>query len=122
LREHRCEARVVVADPYGSILAGLVHHGVPGPNEKYLVEGIGISSVAGNLDLAVIDDAITVTDDESFAMTRRLIREEGLYVGGSSGTAVAAAVKLAMTGSITRPIVAILADSWDRYRSCAWLG
>ena len=58
-------------------------------------------------------------------MCRRLIREEGLLVGGSAGTAVAAAVRVARrgtaAGAVDGPVVALLPDAWDRYRSCAWM-
>jgi cysteine synthase len=72
-------------------------------------------------DLGVIDAAERVTDEESFAVARRLIREEGLLVGGSSGTTVAAALRLAARGDCDGPVVAVLADSWDRYLSRPWL-
>ena len=65
--------------------------------------------------IGVIDGAERVTDEESFAVARRLIREEGLLVGGSSGTTVAAALRVAARGGYDGPIVAVLADSWDRY-------
>jgi cysteine synthase len=71
--------------------------------------------------LSVIDAAERVSDEESFALTLRLIREEGLLVGGSSGTAVAAALRVAANGVAIGPVVAILADSWDRYLSTSWL-
>jgi cysteine synthase len=71
-------------------------------------------------DLNVIDAAERVTDEESFATANRLIREEGLLVGGSSGTAVAAALRVAARGC-DGPVVAVLADSWDRYFTCPWL-
>jgi cysteine synthase len=69
----------------------------------------------------VIDDVEYVTDDESFAMARRLLREEGLLVGGSSGTAVVAALRVAAKGDVEGPVVALLPDSWDRYLSREWL-
>lgn len=62
-----------------------------------------------------------VTDEESFAMAKRLIREEGLFVGGSAGTNVAAALRVARRGGIDGPVVTVLPDSWDRYRSAAWM-
>ena len=54
-------------------------------------------------------------------MVGRLLREEGLLVGGSAGTAVAAALRVARAGGLDGPVVAVLPDSWDRYLSTAWL-
>jgi cysteine synthase len=119
LKAHAPGARVVVADPCGSRLAGWIRTGTLGPDAAYAVEGIGGGAVPEILDRSIIDDVVEVTDEESFAMTGRLLREEGLLVGGSSGTAVSAAVKVAETAS--GPVVVILADSWDRYRSKPWM-
>jgi cystathionine beta-synthase len=117
----RCPgARIVLADPVGSRLAHIVDAAHPDYDSAYLVEGIGGSAMPAACDPAVIDAAERVTDDESFAVTRRLIREEGLLVGGSSGTAVAAALRVAARGC-GGPVVAILADSWDRYLTRPWL-
>jgi cysteine synthase len=112
--------QVVLADPVGSALAGWVRTGTPGPDGAYAVEGIGSSQPPEILDRSVIDAAESVSDGDSFAMTLRLIREEGLLVGGSAGTAVVAALRVAASG-VRDPVVVVLPDSWDRYRSCAWL-
>jgi cysteine synthase len=69
----------------------------------------------------VIHEVEQISDDESYAMARRLIREEGLLVGGSAGTAVAAALRVAARPGLAGPVVALLPDGWDRYRSCPWL-
>jgi cysteine synthase len=113
--------RIVLADPVGSRLAGLVREGVLGPDGAYQVEGIGSSEPSEVLDVGVIDDAESVSDDASFAMALRLIREEGLLVGGSAGTAVAAAVRYAKRVELRGPVVVVLPDSWDRYRSKPWM-
>lgn len=112
--------RIVLADPVGSGLADWVETGVLGPDGAYAVEGIGGSAVPDNLHRDVIDAAERVSDDESFAMVRRLVREEGLLVGGSSGTNVVAALRVASRG--VGPVVTILADGWDRYRAKPWMG
>jgi cysteine synthase len=114
-------ARIVLADPIGSGLADWVETGVVGPDGAYAVEGIGGSEVPANLHREAIDAAERVSDEESFAMARRLIREEGLLVGGSAGTNVAAAVRVAARGDVDGPVVTVLPDGWDRYRSCNWL-
>ncbi len=98
-----------------------VRTGEVGPDASYAVEGIGTSQPPDILDPSVIDDVEHVSDDESFAMARRLLREEGLLVGGSAGTAVAAAVRVAASGRVSGPVVALLPDSWDRYLSRDWL-
>jgi cystathionine beta-synthase len=113
--------RIVLADPLGSCLAHWVETGEIGPDGPYRVEGIGGSKPPELLDRKVIDEAITVTDEDSFLMTRRLIREEGLFVGGSAGTAVVAALRIAATGDLRGPVVVILPDSWDRYYSREWM-
>jgi cysteine synthase len=114
-------ARVVLADPVGSRLAHLVDPRHPDHDAPYQVEGVGGSTAPPNLDLASIDAAERVTDEESFAMTARLWREEGLLVGGSSGTAVVAALRVAAAGAVRGPVVVILADSWDRYHGQPWV-
>ena len=120
--EYSFEAyRIVLADPIGSGLADWVETGVVGPDGAYAVEGIGGSEVPANLHREAIDAAERVSDEESFAMARRLIREEGLLVGGSAGTNVAAAVRVAARGDVDGPVVTVLPDGWDRYRSCNWL-
>jgi cysteine synthase len=121
LKQRLPQVRIVLADPVGSALAGWVTTGSPGPDGSYQVEGIGASRPPEILDRAVIDAAESVSDDDSFAMCRRLIREEGLLVGGSAGTATVAALRLAASGTVSGPVVVLLPDSWDRYLSCAWL-
>ncbi len=120
LRSHCPTAKIVLADPVGSRLAHLVDQTHPDHDAAYQVEGIGGSVVPAACDLSVIDAAERVTDEESFTMTGRLLREEGLLVGGSSGTAVVAALRVAARGC-DGPVVVVLADSWDRYISKPWM-
>ena len=126
LKEQVRGVKVVLADPVGSGLAEWVESGRIGPDGSYAVEGIGGSEAPANLHRAVIDAAERVRDEESFATTLRLIREEGLLVGGSAGTNVAAALRVAARGNVDGPVMTVLPDSWDRYRSkpwmCAWGG
>jgi cystathionine beta-synthase len=88
LKERRREIEVVGADPEGSIYSG-------GPAHPYRVEGIGEDFWPETLDREVIDRYITVSDRDSFLMARRLVAREGLFAGGSAGTALCAAVQVA---------------------------
>ena len=113
--------RIVLADPVGSGLADWVETGRIGPDGPYAVEGIGGSEAPANLHRDVIDAAERVSDDESFAMVKRLVREEGLLVGGSAGTNVVAALRVAARGGLDGPVVTVLPDAWDRYRAKPWM-
>ena len=121
LKRHRAAIQIVLADPIGSALADWVQTGVSGPDGPYAVEGIGGSVPPANLHRDVIDAAERVSDEESFAMVKRLVREEGLLVGGSAGTNVVAALRLAARGGLDGPVVTVLPDSWDRYRAKPWM-
>lgn len=121
LKEHDPRTKVVLADPVGSRLAGLINTGELGPDGSHVVEGIGGSEPPVNLQLDVIDSAETVSDEESFAMVQRLVREEGLLVGGSAGTNVVAALRVAARTDLVGAVVTVLPDSWDRYRAKPWM-
>jgi len=121
LKAHLPQVRIVLADPVGSALADWINTGHYGLDGSYALEGIGGSIAPENLHRDVIDSAESVSDDESFAMTKRLIQEEGLLVGGSSGTNVAVALRMAARGDIDGPIVTVLPDAWDRYRAKPWM-
>jgi cysteine synthase len=122
LKRHVPGVQIIMADPIGSRLAHLLDPAHPDFDAPYQVEGIGGSQVPAVCDLSVIDAAERISDEESFAMTGRLLREEGLLVGGSSGTAVVSALRTAASAKISGPIVALLADSWDRYYAKPWFG
>lgn len=113
--------RIVLADPVGSGLADWVESGRIGPDGSYAVEGIGGSEAPDNLHRDVIDAAERVSDTDAFAMVKRLVREEGLLVGGSAGTNVVAALRVAARGEVDGPVVTVLPDGWDRYRAKPWM-
>ena len=121
MKERNPRTQIVLADPLGSSLADWVNTGTLGPDGPYTVEGIGSGSVPGNLHRDVLDFAEKVPDAEAYAMVERLVKEEGLTVGGSTGVNVVAALRVAARGDLIGPVVTIAADLWDRYRSTAWM-
>ena len=121
LKQALPRVRVILADPIGSGLADWVETGKIGLDGSYAVEGIGGSEAPENLHRDVIDGAERVSDADAFAMVKRLVREEGLLVGGSAGTNVVAALRVAARGDVDGPVVTVLPDSWDRYRAKPWM-
>lgn len=120
LKAQNPQIRMVGVDPTGSILLETWQQGaVPADAiaTTYKVEGIGEDFLPTALDLSVIDEVLRVTDKESFLWTRRLVKEQGIFCGGSSGSAVAAAVRYAKGLDAERLVVVILPDSGSRYLS-----
>jgi cystathionine beta-synthase len=111
LKERNPEVKVVGADPEGSIFSD------PDNVHEYAVEGVGEDFYPGNHDPEVVDEVIQVDDRESFLMTRRLMREEGLFVGGSCGMAVVAAVRVAKWLPESAVVVVLLPDTGRNYVS-----
>ena len=110
LKEKNPNIFIVGADPEGSILSG-------DSPKSYKVEGIGEDFIPETFNRQVVDEMIRVSDKESFNTARRLAKEEGLLVGGSSGTAVAAALKYARRLKKSAYIVALLPDTGRNYLS-----
>jgi cystathionine beta-synthase len=110
LKEKNPGIVVVGADPEGSIYSG-------DTPKSYKVEGIGMSYLPQTVDMRVIDKILRITDKESFLMARRITREEGLLVGGSSGTAVAAAIRIAKDLPPEAIMVVVMPDSGRGYMS-----
>jgi cystathionine beta-synthase len=111
LKEQNPEVKIVGADPEGSIFSD------PNDVHQYAVEGVGEDFYPGNYDPDVVDEVIQVDDRESFLMTRRLMREEGLFVGGSCGMAVVAAVRAAKDLPESAVMVVLLPDTGRNYVS-----
>ncbi|MCJ1249927.1 cystathionine beta-synthase [Trapelia coarctata] len=119
LRKHNSDIKVVAADPQGSILAVPSSLNDDHANEGYKVEGIGYDFVPDVLDQGSVDRWYKTEDRESFYYARRLIAEEGLLVGGSSGSAIAAMVRAIKDLKLGRGdvVVVILPDSIRSYLS-----
>jgi cystathionine beta-synthase len=110
LKERNPDIKIVGADPEGSVLSG----GTPG---SWKVEGIGEDFVPKTLNSQLVDDWVRVGDAESFHTARQLARREGILVGGSSGTAVAAALRYARRLGSDQFVVALCADTGRNYLS-----
>ncbi|MBI3585628.1 MAG: cystathionine beta-synthase [Ignavibacteriales bacterium] len=118
LKEQNPNVKVVGIDPKGSVLREYFYTKKFSPVFKtYKVEGIGQDYIPGVLQFQYIDEVIEVTDKESFLMARRLTREEGIFVGGSAGTAMAGAMKVAERLSEKDVMVVLLPDTGERYLS-----
>ena len=116
LKEKKKNLKVVGADPEGSIFYPRYHRHREEPHQ-YKVEGIGEDFMPGTMDLSIVDDVIQVSDRDAFRMARRLAQEEGILVGGSGGTAVYAAVKVAEHLPEDKTIVTLLPDTGRNYLS-----
>ncbi|HSB89305.1 MAG TPA: cystathionine beta-synthase [Anaerolineales bacterium] len=120
MKDQGHQVRIVGVDPVGSILAeAWKRGGSPAGLEAfpYKVEGIGEDFIPSTLDLSLVDEVVVVDDAQSFLWTRRLVREEGIFCGGSSGAALAGAVAYARGLEPDRLVVVLLPDSGSRYLS-----
>ena len=119
------DAKVILADPVGSTLAGLVNEGVPGPEGSYTVEGIGQNFVPDTADMSLIDRAYSIPDSEAIATVRDLLLKEGVLAGSSSGTLIAAALRWCREQSEPKRVVTFVCDTGAKYLSKvyndAWL-
>ena len=125
LKAHDPAIRIVLCDPYGSALYNFVKHGKLEAEGDSSAEGIGIKRLTANFKDAPVDDAVRVDDRTMIEMAHWLLREEGLFVGGSAALNVAGAARYAATLPAGSRVVTVLCDGGDRYRSriydAAWL-
>jgi len=117
LKERNPDIKVVLSDPLGAALYHFYTHGTLKAEGSSITEGIGQGRITANLEGAPIDWAQQVTDEEAVTEVFRLLKEEGLVLGGSSGINVVGAIKLAKALGPGHTIVTILCDSGTRYQS-----
>lgn len=115
LKEKNPRIRIIGADPYGSIFKTYKETGKIVEATPYLVEGIGQEIVPPNVHIKYVDEVINVTDRESFEMSRMLGRTEGIFCGGSTGTNLAAALRVAATLDENAIVVFIVCDTGEHY-------
>jgi cystathionine beta-synthase len=111
------KTEMVLADPVGSVLAPLVNSGEMIEAGSWTVEGIGEDFVPANADLSLVKTAYSVTDQESYAAARDLLRKEGIFAGSSSGTLLAAALRYCKLQTRPKRVVSLVCDSGAKYLS-----
>ncbi|HEY5092444.1 MAG TPA: cystathionine beta-synthase [Acidimicrobiales bacterium] len=110
LKEQNPDVRIIAADPEGSVYSG-------GEGRPYLTEGVGEDFWPANYDPSLVDEVIAVSDADAFAMARLVTHKEGMLIGGSGGTAVAAALKVAQSAPKGSRVVVLVPDSGRGYIS-----
>jgi cystathionine beta-synthase len=117
LKEMNPKIRIIGADPYGSIFKTFKETGKIVEATPYLVEGIGQEIVPPNVHIKYVDEVINVTDSDSFELSRMLGRMEGIFCGGSTGTNLAAALRVAANLDENAVVVFIVCDTGEHYLS-----
>ena len=110
LKEQNPNIKIIAADPEGSVYSG-------GAGRPYLTEGVGEDFWPGNYDPSIVDEVVAVSDADAFAMARAVTRREGILIGGSGGTAVAAALRVAAMLPEDAVVVVLIPDSGRGYLS-----
>ena len=117
LKEKNPKIKIIGIDPVGSLFTEYFRTGKLGKVEQYKVEGIGEDFLPGTMDFGIVDEMIQVGDKESILTARELVKKEGIFAGGSAGTAVAGALQYARSLEKPENIVVLIPDSGNRYLS-----
>ena len=117
LAKHAPATDIILADPAGSVLADYVNTGELGERGSWLVEGIGEDFIPPIADFGRVTKAYSISDRESFATARKLLRTEGILAGSSTGTLLAAALKYCAEQTEARRVVTLACDTGNKYLS-----
>lgn len=116
-RKVKPEVEMIIADPHGSVIRDYVKKGHFGSAGSWFVEGIGEDFIPQIADFSLTSDAISITDDESFRTARRILREEGILIGSSAGTMIAAALNYCRMQTRPKNVVTFVCDTGNKYIS-----
>ena len=120
LKEKKEDVKIFLSDPYGSALYNYYKKDELKAEGNSITEGIGQGRITENLKHLVVDNAVRINDKEALEMIFKLLKEEGLFLGGSSGINVCGAIKMAEKLGPGHNVVTILCDSGQRYQSKIW--
>ena len=120
LKEKKENVKIFLSDPYGSALYNYYKKDELKAEGNSITEGIGQGRITENLKHLVVDDAVRINDKQALEMIFKLLKEEGLFLGGSSGINVCGAIKMAEKLGPGHNVVTILCDSGQRYQSKIW--
>ncbi len=120
LKEKKDDIKIFLSDPYGSALYNYYKKDELKAEGNSITEGIGQGRITENLKQLIVDDAVRINDKEALEMIFKLLKEEGLFLGGSSGINVCGAIKMAEKLGPGHNVVTILCDSGQRYQSKIW--
>ncbi|MFL2528460.1 MAG: pyridoxal-phosphate dependent enzyme [Candidatus Azotimanducaceae bacterium] len=126
MKQQNSDFKMIVADPEGSIVADAVNTGqFKYDGGSWLVEGIGEDFIPSNVELAMLDEGVIVSDTAAFAVVRQMLEEEGILAGSSSGTLIAGAIKWCQMQQTPKRVVTFVCDTGNKYLSkafnSAWL-
>ncbi len=117
LKEHAPDVDLILADPVGSVLADFINKGELGEKGSWLVEGIGEDFIPSIADFSQVAKAYAITDAESFAAARELLKKEGVLAGSSSGTLLSAALTYCREQTEPKTVVTFACDTGNKYLS-----
>ena len=120
LKEQNKDIKIALSDPFGSGLYNYYQNGEMKAEGNSITEGIGQGRITKNLENCPLDLSFQIDDNQALSIIFDLLKEEGLFLGGSSGINVAGAIKLAKELGPGKTIVTILCDSGQRYQSKIW--